>query len=81
MPTYNADIRVRVRGLMASGALPSEPPVIQRSGQDAAGARRPDPCAICAEPDPTVRYFWPGGVVVRLHAACDAVWKLERETR
>ena len=33
---------------------------------------------VCAEPEPTVSYFWAGGIVVRLHAACDALWKLER---
>ena len=73
-----ADLRAKIRELMAAGSLPSEPPVIQRSGRDAGGARRQDTCAICAKPDPTVRYFWTGGVVVRLHAACDALWKQEQ---
>ena len=43
-----------------------------------AGAHRSEPCMVCAEPEPTVSYFWPGGIVVRLHAACDALWKMER---
>ena len=49
------------------------------AGEGAVGARHQDVCSICVEPDPTVSYFWPGGVVVRLHASCDAVWKQERE--
>jgi len=28
------------------------------------------------EPEP--RYFWTGGRVAHLHAACDALWKQER---
>jgi hypothetical protein len=73
-----AQLRPRIRKLMASGDLPTEPPVIQRIGE--AGARRQEPCAICAEPDPTIIYFWTGGIRVCVHAACDAVWKQERET-
>lgn len=75
----NAALRATIRALIASGALPSEPPVIQRSGHDPAWARAEDPCTICGEPAPSVSYFWPGGRVVRLHAACDALWKQERE--
>jgi len=69
--------RARIRELMASGALPNDPPVIQRSGQLPAGRGR-DACVICTEPDPTVNYFWTGGLVVRVHAACDALWQQER---
>jgi hypothetical protein len=76
MPEF--EIRAKIRALMASGVLPSEPPVIQRNGRDSADARRQDSCAVCAGPDPTVSYFWTGGVVVRPHAACDARWKLEQ---
>jgi hypothetical protein len=75
------EIRAKIRELIAGGALPSTPPVIQRSGQLSAAGRRPDVCAICADVDPTVSYFWPGGVLVKLHASCDALWKKERETR
>jgi hypothetical protein len=31
------------------------------------------------KPDALVGYFWVGGRVTYLHAACDAVWMLERE--
>ena len=39
------------------------------------------PCTICDEPGPQVQYFYVAGQVVRVHAACDALWRLERETR
>jgi hypothetical protein len=42
---------------------------------------RPELCAICDEPGPTIAYFWPGGLVVRVHAARAALWKQERATR
>jgi hypothetical protein len=79
-------LRTKVRALMGSGALPSAPPVIHRAGQAPDGDRarmtldnpRPEPCAICNEPGPPIAYFWPGGLVVRVHAACDALWKQER---
>ena len=76
-----ADLRARVRELMTSGTLPSDPPVIHRAGHAAIGARGLEGCAICGEPDPVVSYFWTGGVVVRLHPACDALWRQERDTR
>jgi hypothetical protein len=36
-------------------------------------------CLACGEPDPMVTYSYVDGRVVRLHAACDAVWLQERE--
>ncbi len=82
----NTDLRTRIRELVASGVLPSAPPVIERAGRGTEGDRArmllgnpsPEPCAICAEPETTITYFWPGGLVVRVHAACAALWKLER---
>jgi len=44
-------------------------------------AARVETCAICGEPGPTVAYFWTGGRGVSLHAACDALWRLERDSR
>ena len=84
MAMTNDQLRSRVRELMALGDLPSERPVIYGTGAEALGSRsaprrRPsDTCLICTEPDPTVSYFWTGGRVASLHAACDAVWKQER---
>jgi hypothetical protein len=80
----HAELRDRVRTLIAEGSLPSEPPVIQSSGDGGwrpGAARRGTPgetCTICGEPEPTVAYFWTGGRVAPLHASCDAVWKQER---
>src|SRR5258705_11150055 len=36
------------------------------------------PCLICGEADPTVSYTYAARKVVRLHAACNAFWRLER---
>jgi len=85
MAMSDAQLRATVRNLMASGDLPSEPPVTQSSGD---GGWRPvsprrtsrlDTCAICGESGLTVAYFWTGGRGVSLHVACDALWKQERE--
>ena len=39
----------------------------------------PDPCLICGEANPTVAYTYAKGGLVFLHAACDALWRQERE--
>ena len=87
--TMNHDeLRVRIRQLIASGELPSAPPLSDGSlsGQVAKirriviGRSLPDPCLICGEADPTVSYAYANGKVVRIHAACDALWRQERET-
>jgi hypothetical protein len=88
MPLNELEARAKVRELMASGVLPNEPPVIHRAGRGTEGERarrlldnpRPEPCTICNEPGPTISYLWLGGLVVRVHAACDALWKQERGT-
>jgi hypothetical protein len=69
-------LRAKIREPIVSGVLPKEPPVIHRVGE--AGIRRQDKCAICAETDPTITYFWTGGVMLCVHAACDALWKQEQ---
>jgi len=38
-----------------------------------------EPCAICGELRTNVALFLTGGLVVRLHAACEAVWRQERQ--
>jgi hypothetical protein len=73
---------------MAAGTLPSAPHVIERA--DAAvqkgkvrmllNSPRPEPCTICEEPGPQISYFWPCGVVVRVHTSCNALWQQERRT-
>jgi len=36
-------------------------------------------CLICGEPDPLVAYLYTDNRIARLHAACDALWKQERQ--
>ena len=84
----DADLRARIRELMTSGALLGEPAPIERSVPPAPQGRRPhmfvgdsklkEPCTICGELSPQVSYFYSAGSVVRVHAACDAVWRRER---
>ena len=79
-----AELRARIRALMASGELPSEAPSIERrGGEESARFALQDParepCAICGEPRTQVALFFTGGLMVRLHAACEAVWKQERQ--
>jgi len=68
---------------MAAGALPSEAALIERRGSDdnarfALRNTTQEPCAICGELGPQVALFYPVGLVVRLHAACEALWQQER---
>ena len=73
------ELRARIRELVASGDLPDEPPVVHRTGGGLWRVRGlAVPCVVCGEPDPLIAYFWTGGRVAHLHAACNAVWKQER---
>jgi len=36
------------------------------------------PCDICGELAPHVQHFYVGGIVVRVHTACDALWEQGR---
>jgi hypothetical protein len=74
-----AELRAKIRALMASGALPSEPPVISGTG-DVGAVKNPLPaaCSVCGERDPQITLLYLAGLVVRLHAACDALWQQER---
>ena len=86
----NNELRARIRQLMASGDLPSLPPLANGTLPGPAAARvtrvvigrpTPDPCLICGEADPTVSYWYVKGKVLRNHAACDALWRQEREAQ
>jgi hypothetical protein len=80
MEMTNEQLRARGRELITSDDLPSEPPVVQNAGGPGFGSFKHDsPCLICGEPDALVGYFWTGGRVAYLHAACDAAWMQERE--
>jgi hypothetical protein len=71
---------------MASGELPPGPSLADKilPGQAVPvtrvviGRPTPDPCLICGEADPTVSYWYVKGKVLRIHAACDALWRQER---
>jgi hypothetical protein len=73
---------------MASGILPEDPPPIVRpapmstpgnaKSRILTGGPLHEPCTICGEPGPQVQYFYIAGQVVRVHASCDAEWKLQR---
>ena len=79
MAMTHEQLRARVRELIASDDLPNEPPVVQNAGPGFGNFKSGSPCLICGEPDAMVGYFWTGGRVAYLHAACDAVWMQERE--
>ena len=62
-----AELRGRIRALMASGVLPSERPSIERRGGDDSGrfailnSAPEQHCAICKERGPQVALFYPAG--------------------
>ena len=81
------ELRARIRHLLASGDLPTISPLASGTLSAPAGIRRisierplPDLCLICGEANPTVAYTYAKGRVLFLHAACDALWRQERET-
>jgi hypothetical protein len=78
-----AELRAKIRELMASGDLPSKAPSIKRHRADeSARFALQDPaletCAICGEPHTHVALCFTGGLMVRLHATCEALWQQER---
>jgi len=80
----DAELRAKIRALMASGGLPSEGPSSERrGGEESARFALQDPalepCAICGEARTQVALFFTGGLMVRLHETCEALWKQERE--
>ena len=51
----DAELRPRIRELVASGDLPDEPPMVHSAGDGFPMFRGPDaPCLICGESEPTV---------------------------
>ena len=78
----NNELRARIRQLIASGDLPPLPgPAAVRVTRVVIGRPTPDPCLICGEADPTLSYWYVKGKVLRIHAACDALWRQEHEAR
>ena len=82
----HSELRTRIRLLMASGELPPGgsladkilPGQVVRVTRVVIGRSMWEPCLICGEADPVVSYTYAGRKVVRLHAACDALWSQER---
>ena len=79
MAMTDAQLRAKIRNLMALGNLPDERPRLHQAGAGPSRlAPQSDVCLICGEPGPIGTYVWCGGRVANLHAACDAIWKQER---
>jgi len=83
----HSELRARIRLLMASGELPPGGSLadkilagqVVRVTRVVIGRSMWGPCFICGEADPMVSYTCADRKVVRLHAACDALWRLERD--
>jgi len=61
MAMTDAQLRARVRDLMASRNLPDERPQLHQAGAGLAQlAPQADVCLICGEPGPNVTYVWSG---------------------
>ena len=83
MALTDLELRAKIRALMASGDLPSGAPSTERrGGEESARFALQDPakepCAICGEPRTQVALFFAGGLMVRLHAPCEVLWKQEK---
>ena len=82
-----AELRMKIRELMDSGAVPkAPPPIVGPASWSTRGNKRSrivigwnlrGPCTICGEPGPQVQYSYIEGQVVSVHATCDALWKQE----
>ena len=85
----DSERRARIRQLMASGQLPPVstlpdailPGRAVRVRRIVIGRSTLEPCLICGEADPMISYTYTDRKVIRLHAACDALWHQEREAR
>ncbi len=70
-------LRTTIRGLMASGTLPTDPYAgmtrMEAGHQELPGGQ----CAVCQESGPQVSYTYHDGKAIHLHAACDALWRGE----
>ena len=83
----HSELRARIRQLMASGQLPPVPTLpdailpgrAARVRRIVIGRSTLEPCLICGEADPMISYIYTDRKVIRLHAACDALWHQERE--
>jgi hypothetical protein len=86
----DAELRAKVRELMASGILPRNLPPMKRTGpgegipgaQMLIGEQPEQLCTVCEERGPQVAYIYAGELfIVRLHTDCDELWQQERGVR
>ena len=73
----DAQVRERVRGLLASGRLPSEDPLKLWAGPSMA-----KPCACCGEIISTATEYeldFSGTLTILFHPRCYAIWNEERK--
>ena len=42
------------------------------------GTVETEACVVCGDRGPQLTYYYPGGLVLRLHAFCDVLWQEER---
>jgi len=84
---YGSELRQHARRLLDSGDARGEWLALVRS-EPGVGPRvpttviAPEPdglCSLCDDYGPRVAYHQPGGQVLRLHAACQAIWLEERD--
>ena len=81
------ELRAWIRYVIASGKLPPSPPLSDWApGGRAARTMRivierslPELCSICGEASPTIFYIYSDQKAVRIHAACEALWREEGE--
>src|SRR5262245_28399446 len=77
-----AETCAKIRELLASGVLPREPAPMQMersAGTNGAEASYVAGDSLPDQPCLQVQFFYSGRIVVRAHAACDALWKQERD--
>jgi len=77
-PMDEQNLRTRIRALMASGALPTDTYTSVASVEMQYRALPDERCVVCQEAAPHILYTFREGKLLRLHAACDALWREER---
>jgi len=83
MAMNEAETRVKIRELMASGWLPPierpDPPPRARWPYTLPHDSLLDlTCTICGQIGPLREYYYPVARIVRVHEACDELWKQEQ---
>jgi hypothetical protein len=85
--TGHDELRAKIRQLIADGTLPRHLSIAERAqpGEPRGPAAitvsstASGPCSACGEPRPQITYTYPGDRIVRFHAACEALWRQERD--